>query len=431
MDDRRQAELVRAIGRWSLTALVLNAIIGSGIFGLPSVVADFVGAASPLAYLFAAVGVGVIMACFAEVASRFREAGGPYLYAREAFGGFVGIQVGWLTWLVRLTAGAANANLFVIYLGEFWPSATARLPKLVVLTLLVGVLAAINYRGVRSGAQLSNAFAAAKLLTLFLFVGIGLFFLRTDLPGAHAPKPAGAWLDAVLVLVYAFGGFEAALIPMGEVRNPRRDAPFALLSALAVTTVLFTLIQVVVVGVLAAPETTDRPLATAAAQFLGSPGASLVALGALISLYGYLSSMMLNNPRLTFALAERGDFPRFLAAVHPRFRTPHASIAFFAILVWGLAVAGTFRWNLTLSAVARLFIYGSTCAAVLALRRKQPRADVFRLPVGPLFAALGIGFSLVLVTRMGLAELGVVAVTSVVALVNWLWTRRSKARPQA
>jgi amino acid transporter len=428
VEQNQKSKLVRAIGRWSLTGLVLNGIIGGGIFGVPAVAAEFVGAASPIAYLIAAAGVGVIMACFAEVASRFREAGGPYLYAREAFGRFAGIQIAWLAWLVRLTAAASNANLFVIYLGEFWPQATDWLPRLAILTFLIGVLAAVNYRGVRSGTRISDLFVVAKLLPLLAFVGIGIFFLRGDMLASEVSRPSGAWLDAVLVLVYVFGGFEAALIPMSEAKDPRRDAPFALFAALALTTVLFTLIQVVVVGFLAAPEQSDRPLAAAAAQFLGPVGAGLIALGALISLYGYLSSMMVNNPRLTFALAERGDFPRVLAAVHPKFRTPHVSIVFFALLVYVLAVAGSFRWNLMLSSVARLFTYASTCAAVPVLRKKRPGEPAFLLPAGPLFAFLGVAFSLMLATRMGRGELVVVAVTVAIALVNWLWARRGVLR---
>src|SRR5579863_2605631 len=147
---------------------MVNCIIGSGVFGLPSVLADLLGRSSVIAVVLAAFAMGVIMACFAEVASRFSQTGGPYLYAREAFGRFMGIQVGWLLWFVRLTACAANANLFVVYLGEFWPQATQPVAKLAILTLLVGILAAINVRGVRAGTGVSNAFTAAKLGALGL-----------------------------------------------------------------------------------------------------------------------------------------------------------------------------------------------------------------------------------------------------------------------
>jgi amino acid transporter len=419
--------LVRAIGRWTLAALVVNTIIGSGIFGLPSVVAGLLGKASPLAYLIAAAGIGVIMACFAEVASQFREAGGPYLYARAAFGRFLGIQTGWLAWLVRLTAAAAGANVFVSYLAEFWPPAKEPLLRALVLTLLLGVLAVVNYRGVKAGAQVSNFFVVAKLLPLFLFIVLGL---SNVLFRANAvkllPRPlasVGDWFEAVLLLMFAYGGFEAAVMPMGEAKDPRRDAPFALFTALVTTTVIYTLIQVVVIGVLRNPAATDRPLAAAAREFLGPLGAALIAAGALISVYGYLSAAMLSAPRLTFALAERGDFPTFFAAVHRKFRTPHISIVIFALLVWALAVAGTFRWNVLLSVVARLFTYGLVCAALPVLRKRQPHAQAFRLPAGAFFAVLGVAFSAVLVTRMHRGELLIVTATVGVALINWLWAR--------
>ena len=423
MNRQKQPELVRALGRWSLTALVLNSIIGSGIFGLPSVIAGLVGTASPLAYLAAAAVIGVIIACFAEVASRFREAGGPYLYAQAAFGRLAGIEVAWLTWLARLTAAASNANLFVIYLAEFWGGAKDFAPRLAVLTLLIGFLAVVNYRGVKAGAHLSNVFAVAKLLPLAAFIGVGLFFVRSGSLTVHSTATSGAWLDAVLALIFAFGGFEGAVIPMSEAKDPRRDAPFALFTALAVTTLVYTLVQVVVTGIVSHPEQTDRPLATAARQVLGGPGAALIAVGALVSVYGLLSSMTLYTPRLTFALAERHDFPAFFAAVHPRFRTPYVSIAFYSLLVWALAVGGSFRWNLGLSAVARLFTYLPTCAALVALRWKRPRAESFRLPAGPVLALLGIGFSLVLITRMGRVDFAIIAATAGIAMVNWLWAR--------
>ncbi len=424
MNKEKQPELIRAIGRWSLTALVVNAIIGAGIFGLPSIAAGLLGAASPFAYLLASAGTGVILACFAEVASRFRDAGGPYLYARQAFGPFVGILMGWLTWLVRLTAAGANANLFVIYLAEFWPQATSPITRLGILSVLVGLLAVINYRGVSGGVRLSDFFAIVKVLPLLAFIGFGLFYVSSGAPETGFSPSGGDWIEAVLILVYAYGGYEAALIPLGEAKHPRRDVPFALFTGLAVVTLLYTFIQVVVINILPAAEQTDRPLAEAARQVLGSPGAVFITIAALISVYGYLSSMMLNCPRLSFAMAERGDFPTFLAYVHKRFHTPHLSIVFYALLVWMLAVAGSFRWNVTISAIARLFTYAIICASLVAFRKKKPGEATFRLPAGPLFAGLGIAFTLILLSRMGQSELQVILATVSIALANWAWVRR-------
>ena len=416
---------------------MINSIIGSGIFGLPSQIAALVGRASPWAILAAALGIAAIMACFAELASRFQGAGGPYLYVRTAFGQFWGIEVGWLTWVARLTACAANANLFVIYLGQFVGWAKNPLPRLLVLTLLIGGLAVVNLRGVKAGAQLSNVFTTAKLIPLLLVaVGGSLFVLWMHpriLPAAPVSIPVQDWLQAILLMSFAFGGFEAALIPAAEASNPRRDAPFALLVALGVCTLVYTLVQVAVVGLLPNPALAARPVAAAAEVFLGSWGGGAVALGALVSVYGYLAANTITTPRLTYALAEAGDLPACFGRVSSRFRAPYVSILIYAVLVWMLAVWGNFTWNATLSTVARLFSYSFVCAAMLKLRRPTPHTGIdahpaqFHLPVGWLFAAVGILYCLILVTRMGRAEVIIMAITTIVAVTNWRWARRTVA----
>ena len=425
--------LVRAIGRWSLTALVVNSIIGSGVFGLPSTVAGYLGKFSPMAVLLAGIGMGVIFGCFAEVASHFQQAGGPYLYARAAFGRAMGIQIAWLLFLGQVAAPAANANLFVIYLGEFWPHARDPLPRALILTILVGVLAFINVRGVRAGTQVSNFFTAAKLVPLFAVIAMGLFVLHAHSAAASPAAPAivstGQWLKAVLLLVFAYGGFETALAPMGEAKDPRRDAPFALFTALVVCTILYALIQWVVVGVLPDAAHSVRPLADVARVAVGSMGAALVAIGALISFYGYLSAKILAMPRVTFALAEQGDFPQAFAAIHPRFHTPYVSILVFAALVWAFALTGEFKWNVTLSAVARLLYYAVCCAALPVLRRKQPGNARFHLPAGNFFAGVAVLMCAALVTQVDRSQSLIVGATIALALLNWAAVTRRNPAP--
>ncbi len=423
--------LVRAIGRWSLAALIVNCIIGSGVFGLPSVIAAKVGRASVLAVVLGGVAAAVVMACFAEVSSRFHETGGPYLYAREAFGRFMGIQVGWLVWFVRLTACAANANLFVVYLGEFWPGATQTIPKLIILTLLVGILAAINFRGVRAGTWMSNSFTGAKLASLGLVAAAGVIYLiatHRTIPHATISPGANDWAQAMVLLIFAYGGFEAALVSAGEAKDPRRDMPFGLFSALITCTVIYSLIQWVVVGVLPDPGRSQRPLADVAGIVMGHGGAALIAVGALVSIYGYLSGNMLATPRITFALAERGDFPSWFAAVHPRFRTPYFSIFVFALLVWLLALFGSFAGNATLSAGSRLFYYGVVCAALPVLRRKQKAAAVLTIPAGALVAILGVLICAALLTRIEYNKSVILLVAVAVAFVNWAAVRNRVAK---
>jgi amino acid transporter len=375
--------------------------------------------------------MGIILACFAEVASRFASTGGPYLYAHQAFGRFMGIQVAWLVWFVRLTSCAANANLFVVYLGQFWPRATGTFPKLAILTLLIGFLAAINVRGVRTGARVSNFFTAAKLSSLGLVAVAGALYLI----GTHRIVPQGMvspagndWARAMVLLIFAYGGFEAALISAGEAKDPRRDMPFGLFAALLACAVIYGLIQWVVVGVLPDPGHSQRPLADVARIVMGPGGSVLIGLGALFSIYGYLSGNMLATPRITFALAERGDFPSLFAALHPRFRTPYFSIFVFALIVWLLAWFGTFAGNATLSAGSRLFYYGVICASLPALRRKQKTPAIFHLPGGTLMAIVGVLICAALLTRIEYNKSIVLLIAVAVAVLNWLSVRTRAAR---
>jgi amino acid transporter len=421
------ASLVRALGRWTLAALVVNSIIGSGVFGLPSVISRLLGPLAPWAWLAGAAGNGLVMLCFAEVASRFSGAGGAYLYAREALPRWLAIQVGWLALLTRLSAAAAGVNLFVVNLEEFWPSAARREVQIGVLTLLLGGLAAINYLGVGRGAAFSNLFTVGKLLPLAIFVLSGAWYLGSH--GAAAAPPAVAagaaeWLRASLLIAFAYGGYDGAMLAMGEARDPRRDAPFGLIVAMIFLAILYTSVQLVVDATVPDAAASTRPLVDSARLTLGSWGGGLLAVAALISVVGYLGANFLNAPRLMFAMAEHHDVPDSLRRVHASFHTPHVAILLFGAGVWALALYGNFEWNAMLSAVARLLVYGCTCSALLVLRRRDPEGARLRLPGGALFAWLGIAFCVLLASRLGGPELIVLAVASSVALAHWALLRR-------
>jgi APA family basic amino acid/polyamine antiporter len=422
--------LVRAIGRWSVAALTVNCIIGSGVFGLPSVLAGLLGRSSILAVVASAAAMAVILACFSEVSSRFAQTGGPYLYAQEAFGRFMGIQVAWLVWIVRLTSCAANANLFITYSAEFWPPATTTAMKIVILTLLIGILAAINFLGVRVGTGVSTFFTVAKLGSLGLVAGVGMFYLLHNNPEILPPtisSSTNSWAQAIVLLIFAYGGFEAALISAGESKDPRRDMPFGLFAALITCTVIYGVIQWVVVGILPDPAHSQRPLADVARIVMGHAGAAVISMGALFSIYGYLSGNILATPRITFALAERGDFPSVFALVHKRFRTPYFSIIVFAVLVWLLARFGTFAGNATLSAGSRLFYYGVVCATLPALRAKERSPALVRIPGGKVIAILGVLICAGLLTQIEYNKSVVLVAAVAVAFLNWLAVRNLPA----
>lgn len=418
-------ELLRAIGRWDLTAAVVNGVIGSSIFGMPGTLAKLVGAWSPLACLLAAVGTLLVVLCFAEVASRFRDAGGPYLYSREAFGPLVGFEAGWLTFWIRVTAVAANLNVFVQYLAQIAPGAATPLGRASVITALVLLVALVNLRGVRQATWTINVFTVAKVLPLILLVLLGLPLLsQATLATQVVAEPD--WVQAVLLLVFAFGGFEAPLIPAGEAKDPRRDSGFALLSALALVAAIYMLVQLTVVGLVPNLQGESAPLAAAFGRLLGPAGVTLASLTAMVSVYGYATGNALQSPRVLFAMAQRGELPALLGRVHERFRTPYAAIAAYAAIVWGLALYGSFEWNATLSAVVRLVTYALTCGALIVLRRKPGlEPPGFQVPGGPVVALLGIAFCLELLRTRSFAQAGVLVGLAVAGPLLWALSRRS------
>jgi APA family basic amino acid/polyamine antiporter len=386
------SELRRAIGKWDLVALVVNSIVGAGIFGLPSRAYAFAGVYSLLAYLVCAVAIFLIILCFAEVSSRFTKTGGLYLFARATFGPLAGFEIGWLAWLVRLTAFAALCNLFADYLGYFLPAAVSGSGRVAVIAVVVVFLAAANIVGVRVASLVGNIFTIGKLVPLVLLVVAGSFFIDPRNFSPTAPPDYAGFSASVLLLMFAFTGFETAVIPAGEARDPRRHGPFALLTGAAIAVVLYVAIQAVCIGTLPGLATSERPLTDVGARLFGRPGAAVIALGALISVMGTMNAIMLAAPRLLFAMAEQRQLPRLFSATHARFRTPHVAIVLSAAGMFGLTISGTFASAATLSTIIRLATYAVTCAALPVLRRRSdPDRDArFVVPVGDVVSAASL-----------------------------------------
>jgi amino acid transporter len=420
--------LVRGILRWDLLALVINGVIGAGIFGLPSKIHALIGAYSLLAFAACALVAALIVVCFAEVASRFERPGGPYLYARSAFGRLVGFEVGWLTWLARVTSFAALCNLLVSYLHVLWPVADSAAWRPVVISMVVLLLTTANIVGVRNAAVLSNTFTIGKLAPLLLLI-VGGLFVMTPSRFTLGPAPAaGAFSKAVLLLVFAYSGFEGVIIPAGEIRDPRRNVPWAMLSGIVVVAVVYELVQLVCVGTLPGLAASERPLADAGARVLGTAGASIVTLGALVSILGTLHAIVLAAPRLLFAMAEQGDLPRILAATHPRFHTPWIAILVSSAVVFALTLAGSFIGALTISTIIRILTYLAVCAALPVLRRRGDAPPAaFHAPAGMPVAVLTLVLCVWLVAHSGGREALQVAIAAGLGLVIHLAVRGRRA----
>jgi amino acid transporter len=418
--------LRRELGKWDLTAIGVNQVIGSGVFAQPALLAALVGAWSPL--LFGAVGAASMMIalCFAEAGSRFDGTGGAYLYTRTAFGRFPAFEVGWMLWVTRIASWAAVVNVLVASLGLYWPDLTSGSPRTIFITTVVVVIAAINVRGIRQSSIVVNLLTLGKLVPLVLFVAIGLFWID---PGRLVPDRPLTYSDtaqAVLLLIFAFGGYEVVPVPGGESRDPRHAIPFALIMTIVVVSIVMTLAQVVALGTLPGLAGSRTPLADSAAAFMGASGAVLMTLGVVFSTTGNNMGQALSGPRNLFALAEQGDLPRFFGRVHPRYRTPANAIVFSAAVVLALAISGTFATLALASAVSRLVVYAFTCAATWRLRQPEFAEVVgpptFTAPFGaalPLTALLIVGFLLVSARKeqliVGGIALGVGAVLYLIA----------------
>ena len=384
-------KLLRGISRWDLTAIAINTIIGTGIFLLPSKVTALIGGYSLVAFIACAVIIAFIVLCFAEVSSRFQATGGMYLYAREAFGAIVGFEVGWLYWVVRVATFAANCNAFLIYLGFFLPSANQGFLRILIICLVVSVLTIVNFIGVRQSSIMTNIFTVGKIIPLLIFAAIGMFFIQpANFSFAETPE-YGKFSEAVLLLIYAYVGFEAAVIPAGETKEPRKNMPFALLTALGFCALLFIIIQIVAIGTLPELAQSERPLADAAGKFMGSFGAAFIAVGALVSILGNLNGGFLAASRLPFAMAEQKELPPILAKTHEKFKTPSVSIILTAVVILILTIQSSFLTALTIATITRLIVYATTCASLPVFRwqKDAPQAE-FVVPFGIIASVLSL-----------------------------------------
>lgn len=419
MNDEK---LVRGIGRWDLTAIAINTIIGTGIFILPAGVFALIGSYSLYAFIACAVIVGLIVLCFSEVSSRFKTTGGMYLYAKAAFGPEIGFEVGWLYWVVRVATFAANCNAVILYLGFFFGGIDSGFPRIALITIVVVGITVVNLLGVRESAMLTNIFTVGKLVPLLFFVAVGLFFIEpanfdfSTVP-AYSTFPA-----AILLLIYAYVGFEAAVIPAGEIKDPGKSIPFALLTALAFCVVLFILVQLVAIGTLPGLAESKTPLADAAGRFAGSFGGAFIAVGALISVLGNLNSGFLASSRIPFAMAEQKELPRVLAQTHQKYKTPFLSIILTGAVILALTIFTTFLTAVTIATTTRLLVYATTCLALPVFRQRDdvPPAR-FVAPAGILAAALSLGLIAWLMMNVDYRKEGLaILIAAVVGMVIFM-----------
>ena len=426
-------QLVRGIGIPALTANIVSSTIGAGIFVIPATVAAGLGPAAPLAFICCAIAMVLFVTCFAIAGSRVSLTGGLYAYVEVAFGKYVGFLAGMLYFLTALGAVAGVVNVLANSIALVIPFLGGPAMRIAVMLIVYGVLVFINIRGVREGASAVTTITIAKILPLLLFIAAGIFFINpanltwTVWPGSKALG------DSVILLMFAFVGIEVALIPSGEVKNPARTVPRSAYLALAITTVIYIMIQLVAQGTLGGELANfkDAPLAEAAAKFLGNIGRIILLAGATISAFGFVTSDILSSPRMIFAFGRDGALPAWFAHVHPRYRSPDVAIITYAVLAFGLSVSGTFEQLAVLSNVAVLLMYLLCCAACWFLVQRDIRADgrPFNFPGMKIVPALAIIAIIWILAHATLWEFEVngilLALASIVYLMRAQFPRKS------
>jgi amino acid transporter len=392
--------LRREIGKLGFGAIALNGTIGAGIFALPAIAVQRAGLFSPWLFVICGLLIMMVVLSLSRVASFFRDTGGPVTYAYTAFGPFAGFQTGWLLTLSRAAAFAANAHLMVTYAGWFWAPLAETTWHLTAVIAVCVALTAINVVGLKQGMLALFALTILKLLPLTLLIILGLAHTNPDIFTSAEIPSFDSLGETALILFYAFVGFESALIPAGEARSPRRDIPTALVQTILAIAVFYFLIQVVTISIIPDVGDSNTPLADVALVLMGSAGAGLLTLGAVLSISGNLTSSMLSAPRMLYVMGHDGSLPAWFGGVHKTFRTPANAILSYGVFSTVLAVSGGFVWLAVMSTVVRLLVY-ILCILTLPVLPKKIEEDErqFSLPGGMAIPAMGLLLSIWLLTH--------------------------------
>ena len=421
--------LVRGLSRGHLTALSVNGVIGAGILGLPSRAFALAGEYSLLAWVACALLVTGIAVCFAEVSSRFRDSGGPYLYALRAFGPGVGFVIGSTTWLSRVLAFATILSLVVDYAGAITGGTVEGAGRAALMTTTVFALTIVLIAGIRQTAWASTLLTVGKLALLALVVAAGLLVHGTPALDFGPPPPLAALSATVAILMFAFFGFESAAISAGEASQPERNMPYAIVATVAIVTLFYVLVQYVSITGVPGLATSTRPVADLAMQILGPAGSVAIAAGAIVMMLGTMLAVLLGASRTLLAMSEQQQLPRAIANLHPRLRTPMVAILISAAAILIASLLSTFTAAITITVATRLLGYLVVCLALPVLRRTSVEPPRFRVPFG---TAIATGSALLSASLLTTATLIEFVTTLMIAVIGWMmWRAYDRTRKRA
>lgn len=405
-------------------------MIGAGMLAAPAKVYALAGGWSFVILAAAAIALTPLILCFADLSSRFSGTGGPYLYARAGLPALPAFAVGWLMWFSQAMSVATLSALFVTYLAGFVPALETGAPRYLTIAGLGATLTAIVLVGIRQSARASNLLIVLKVGFVLAFAAAGIWFVQGERLAVSTPLPSAIpFAQAMLIYLFAYSGFERGSVVAGEARDPQRDVPAALIGGVVAVTFAYAAVLLVCVGVLDQPAANDRPLAEVGRQLFGPAGAVAVSAGALAVIAGTILVITISMPRMLLALSEQDQLPRWLGAVHPRWRTPHIAIAISSALGFGFAMFSDLLTALTIATAARLTGYILCCVALWRMSGRpeapQPRFSLpFRRPIALFTAVLFTG-----VLALGAAkELVPLAIVMVAGFGLLAFSRKAPSR---
>lgn len=409
-NEKTDEGLKRVVGVSGLALTIVGFTIGAGIFALPAIVGMELGAFAVFGYIFCGIMLAAIMLCYAEIGSRVTSAGGSYAYVETAFGDFAGFVIGWIYFFGwSILSDAALMNIIADSMSAIFPVFLNPWLRGLFFFVLLGFMVVINIWGAKQGVAVVKLITLIKLVPLFGIILFGLSKIEpSNLHWEHLPS-ISTFGNSVLVLFFAFAGFESALGVSGEIKNPKRTVPLGILLGGLLVLIVYLLLQAVTQGILGSQMAVfkDAPLAAVAEKMVGSIGGTLLLLTAAISCFGSVSADVLNTPRVLFASANDGLFPKFLGKVHPKFATPYWAIISFGGMIFILSVAGGFKQLAILASAAILLIYLSVILATLKLRLKKQDTDekTFKAPGGLIVPLIGIAAIIWLLTSLSKWEI--------------------------
>jgi amino acid transporter len=422
--------LKREIGLWGLSANMVNIIIGSGIFVLPAIIAGILGPASVLAYLFCGLLIILIMLCYAEAGSKITKSGGSYAYVETAFGEYFGFLVFITLFISTVCAVAAVANALFETITSFFPALHSGIIRIAFLLLLFGGLIWINIRGVRQGVGTVKLLTLAKLLPLILLIVFGLLQLKADNLKWHSIPGLGSIGEASLILFFAYLGGETGLSVGGEIKNPARTVPRAVIISIVFVILFYTAIQTIAQSVLGASLASEiaAPLAATGKVLFGVFGFTFILLGTSVSMLGNLSGQVLNNPRNLFAISRDRIIPvKAFSVVHKKYATPYIAIIVYASLCLLFAIFGGFQVLAVLSVAGALLVYLAVAIAVLKLRKiPEMRSKGITIPGGALVPVLSALICLFFLYHLKAKEL--ISITAFLAISTFLYWGLSRIK---